>query len=118
MTDWVKLADDYLAANAAESGADELIRGMAEVLRTFAPAQPQPVPIKENDLARFFLGIVVSERKGIGDVFDSAKDFLAKYNVTVRGSEITSTQRGPAEPLQCLRCGTVDAFGPVSAEKK
>ncbi|WP_439398772.1 hypothetical protein ACRQ5Q_15320 [Bradyrhizobium sp. PMVTL-01] len=22
--------------------------------------------------------------------------------------------RGPTEPLQCLRCGTVDAFGPVS----
>jgi hypothetical protein len=24
----------------------------------------------------------------------------------------------PSEPLQCLRCGTVDAFGPVSKEKK
>lgn len=23
-----------------------------------------------------------------------------------------------SEPLQCLRCGTVDAFGPVSKEKK
>lgn len=24
------------------------------------------------------------------------------------------TVRGPSEPLQCLRCGTIDAFGPVS----
>lgn len=24
-------------------------------------------------------------------------------------------QRDPSEPLRCLRCGTVDAFGPVSA---
>jgi len=25
---------------------------------------------------------------------------------------------GPNEPLQCLRCGTVDAFGPISKEKR
>lgn len=24
--------------------------------------------------------------------------------------------RGPSEPLQCLRCGTIDAFGPVSKD--
>jgi hypothetical protein len=28
------------------------------------------------------------------------------------------SQAGSVGPLQCLRCGTVDAFGPVSAEKK
>ena len=26
-------------------------------------------------------------------------------------------QRGPSEPLQCLRCGTVDAFGPAPPGK-
>jgi hypothetical protein len=25
-----------------------------------------------------------------------------------------NTRAGPTEPLQCLRCGTVDAFGPSS----
>lgn len=36
-------------------------------------------------------------------------------------SEIVNALRspaGPTDPLQCLRCGTVDAFGPISAEKK
>lgn len=27
-------------------------------------------------------------------------------------------KRGPSEPLQCLRCGTVDAFGPIAGGKK
>lgn len=32
--------------------------------------------------------------------------------------QIAQMRSGPSEPLQCLRCGTVDAFGPVSKEKK
>jgi hypothetical protein len=30
-------------------------------------------------------------------------------------SPLPSTLRGPSEPLQCLRCGTIDAFGPVTS---
>jgi len=26
-------------------------------------------------------------------------------------------ERGPTGPLQCLRCGTIDAFGPVSHKR-
>ena len=32
--------------------------------------------------------------------------------------QIARIRSGPSEPLQCLRCGTIDAFGPVSKEKK
>lgn len=49
MTDWLKLADDYLAANAAESGTDELIRGLADMLRsgTVVPAEPTEAMLDE-----------------------------------------------------------------------
>jgi hypothetical protein len=89
-------AEKYLNTGSGEY-ASEIMRDMAEFIRRLpSPAQTEKVPIKESDLARFFLGIVVSERKGIGDVFDSAKDFLAKYEVTVRGSQVSSTGGGAA----------------------
>lgn len=39
--DLVKAADDYLAANAAESGADELIRVMVDFLRSSVVVAPE-----------------------------------------------------------------------------
>jgi hypothetical protein len=30
--------------------------------------------------------------------------------------DVAQAVRGPSEPLQCLRCGTIDAFGPVSKD--
>lgn len=45
---------------------------------------------------------------------------LMKAMEKALSDEITSFMRapahphGPTEPLQCLRCGTIDAFGPVS----
>lgn len=44
----------------------------------------------------------------LAGLFSQAKEKIA---ILTHGS-------GPSEPLQCLRCGTVDAFGPVSKEKK
>jgi hypothetical protein len=32
-------------------------------------------------------------------------------------AKIAQMRSGPSEPLQCLRCGTIDAFGPVSKER-
>ncbi len=48
----------------------------------------------EADLARIFLGIVVADRKGEGDVFDAAREFLATYDVTVRALAHPSANRG------------------------
>ncbi len=49
MRDWLKLADGYLAANAAESGADELIRGLADILRSgvVVPVEPTEAMLDE-----------------------------------------------------------------------
>lgn len=32
-------------------------------------------------------------------------------------AEIVQMRSVPSEPLRCLRCGTIDAFGPVSKER-
>ena len=42
------------------------------------------------------------------DMLEEAADEIERLRHPVQAV------RGPSEPLQCLRCGTIDAFGPVS----
>jgi hypothetical protein len=41
-----------------------------------------------------------------------------KHTARSNSIALRDARSGPSEPLQCLRCGTNDAFGPVSKERK
>lgn len=55
-----------------------------------------------------------------GKIIDASLAFIdtapigTKLYAAPVAADPPQTARGPSEPLQCLRCGTIDAFGPVS----
>lgn len=60
------------------------------------------IPPSELYELRDFLNRILTERPG---------DLAAQADAS---GDLPQSARGPSEPLQCLRCGTIDAFGPVS----
>ena len=73
---------------------------------------PSPFTAAEKLLVSAAVGSCTCNTKSPELIWHAPDCRYALIMMALENVEIA--QRGPSEPLSCLRCGTVDAFGPVT----
>ena len=102
---WNLDADKFLAMIKATDGMMWLALGKAKYIELRVDTRDCGFNLYDRD------GLPLNPDEVVAAVEHVKKNYSAG---TKQPDDLAQAVRSPSEPLRCLRCGTIDAFGPVS----